>query len=271
MGKAEPPRKKVGLALSGGAARGLAHIGVIDVLHEEGIPIDVIAGTSSGAVVGAAYARSRDINPVKEYSLGANWIKIAPLLDISLFKSGLIKGVKLQKLLATYIGKDTTFADLAVPFACVATDIDTGAEKVMQEGNVVAALRASISVPGIFTAAKVDNCYLADGGLTTPIPVAVARSLGADFVIAVNVTPDTSDRMRKHTGKEPNVFQMMLQSLYITTHSLIGVSLRQANFVIQPDLDNINAVDFQKAHEAIAQGEAATRAITGDLKKALGL
>lgn len=273
MSGAEPDRRKVGLALSGGAARGLAHIGVLDVLHKEGIPIDVIAGTSAGAVVGAIYAWKRDINPVREYALGTtNWIKIAPLIDPSLFKGGLMKGAKLSNLIASYIGGDTQFSDLEIPFACVATDIDTGEEIVIDSGPVTEALRASISVPGIFTLVKWEGRYLADGGLTTPIPVHVARNIGADFIIAVNVNPPVNERInKKKPEKEPNIFQILLQSIYITTDSLARTSLEEADIVIEPEMAHISAVDFQKSHEAISHGEEAARRNIPDIKRKLGI
>jgi len=262
-------KKKIGLALSGGAARGLAHIGVLEALQKENIPIDMIAGTSAGAVTGAIYAWNQDITSVKAYVLGANWMKIAPLLDLSLFKSGLIKGAKIKKLIASYIGGNIKFSDLKLPFACVATDIDTGEEIVIDSGLVLEALRASISIPGIFTTVKREGRYLVDGGLTTPVPVHVVKRMGADFIIAVNVTPDVSYRMKKKGGKEPNIFQIMLQSIYIATYSLSRSSVEEADIVIEPDLTSIGAVDFQKAQEAISLGEQAVRSVIPEIKRRL--
>ena len=202
--------KKVGLALGGGAARGLAHIGVLDVLQKEGIPIDMIAGTSAGAVVGAIYAWNQDTARIKKEALEVNWRKVAPLIDPSLPKSGLIKGKKIKDLLASYIGGNIKFSDLKIPFACVATDIDTGEEVVIDQGSVPEALRASISIPGIFTVVKREGRYLVDGGLTNPVPVNVVKRMGADFIIAVNVIPDVSvrigkDKRQAKAQKSPNL------------------------------------------------------------------
>jgi NTE family protein len=182
-------KKKIGLALSGGAARGLAHVGVLDVLQKEGIPIDMIAGTSSGAVMGAVYASGQDTSKMIENALDAGWKRI-PMIDPSFPKTGFIKGRKIKNLLSSFLGGNIRFSDLKLPFACVATDIDTGEEVVINSGSVSDALRASISIPGIFTVVKREGRYLVDGGLTTPVPVNVVKQMGADFIIAVNVNPD---------------------------------------------------------------------------------
>lgn len=267
--------KKIGLALSGGAARGLAHIGVLDVLQREGIPIDMIAGTSAGAVAGAIYAGGGGITRMKKEALEVNWTKLAHLIDPSLPRSGLIKGKKIIDLLTFYIGGNLKFSDLKIPFACVATDIDTGEEVVLDQGSVPEALRASISIPGIFTIVKHEGRYLVDGGLTTPVPVNVVKRMGADFIIAVNVNPDVSVRMGKaskqrvEARKEPNIFQVMMQSIYITTYSLARRSLADADIVIEPDVAHIGAGDFQKARELISHGEQAAQSVIPEIKRRL--
>jgi NTE family protein len=269
-------KKKIGLALSGGAARGLAHVGVLQVLREENIPIDMIAGTSSGAVMGAVYASGEDINKMIEHALDAGWKRLAPLIDPSFPKTGFIKGRKITGLLSTYVGGNIKFSDLKIPLACVATDIDTGEEVVIKSGSVLEALRASISIPGIFTVVKREGRHLVDGGLTTPVPVNVVRQMGADFIIAVNVNPDISSRMgptsqkRIEAHKEPNIFQIMLQSIYITTNAVARHSLAEADIIIEPDLTSIGAGDFQKAQELITQGEQAARAAMPEIKRKLG-
>ncbi len=268
-------KKKVGLALSGGAARGLAHVGVIRVLQEEGVPIDIVAGTSAGAVVGAIYAASRDAAVVMRHTLDVSWKRLAPLIDPSFPWTGLIRGKKITNVLSGFLGGDIEFSDLKLPFACVATDIDTGEEIVMDRGLVLDALRASISIPGIFTVVRREGRFLVDGGLTTPVPVNVIRRMGADLVIAVNVNPSLSAHMaksgRKRAGarKNPNIFQVMMQSFYITTGSLAQSSLANSDVVIEPDLTNIGAGDFHKASELIALGEKAARKAIPEIKRKL--
>jgi NTE family protein len=269
-------KKKIGLALSGGAARGLAHIGVIQVLREEKIPIDMIAGTSAGAVMGAVYASGQNIDRIIKQALDAGWKRLAPLIDPSFPKTGFIKGRKITRLLSTYVGGNIKFSDLKIPLACVATDIDTGEEVVIDSGLVLEALRASISIPGIFTVVKREGRHLVDGGLTTPVPVNVARQMGADFIIAVNVNPDISSRMgrtgqkRVEAHKEPNIFQIMMQSIYITTNAVARHSLEEADIIIEPDLTNIGAGDFQKAGELISQGQQAARTAMPEIRQKLG-
>ncbi len=268
-------KKKVGLALSGGAARGLAHVGVLRVLQKEGIPIDLIAGTSAGAVIGASYAWDQDTVRMTRDALDAGWKKMAPMIDPSLPKTGFIKGKKIQELISGYVGGNIIFNDLKIPFACVATDIDTGEEIIIDSGPVPEALRASISIPGIFTVVKYQGRYLVDGGLTTPVPVEVVRNMGADFVIAVNVNPDVADRMGKSSKqrvearKEPNIFQIMMQSIYITTYSLARSSLEHADIVIEPDLSHIGAGDFNKARELITRGREAAEEALPEIKRKL--
>jgi NTE family protein len=269
------PKKKVGLALSGGAARGFAHIGVLDVLQREGIPIDVIAGTSAGAIIGAVYASCRDSETVKKHALSIDWKKMASLFDLSFRMSGLLKGRKIKKLLSEYIGGDIDFSELKIPFSCVATDIDTGEEIVITTGSVSEALRATISVPGIFSVTKRGDRYLVDGGLTTPVPVDTVRQMGADFIIAVNVNPRVTDRISRSTEKrmkarkEPNIFHVMMQSIYITTYTVARNSLVDADIVIEPDLKGIGAGDFQKASESILMGQQATADAMPEIKRKL--
>jgi NTE family protein len=273
MDSTDSPRKKIGLALSGGAARGLAHVGVIEVLHEEGIPIDMIAGTSAGAVMGAIYAWNQEIDKMKEYALDTKWKKLAPLIDPSFPRTGFIKGRKIKNLLSTFIGGNIKFSDLKIPFACVATDIDTGEEVVIDSGSVPEALRASISIPGIFTLVKHEGRYLVDGGLTTPVPVELVRQMGADFIIAVNVNPDVVGRMsntslrRVEARKEPNIFQVIMQSIYITTYSLARNNLENADIVIEPSVAHIGAGDFQKAREFIDLGTQAAKSAIPEIKE----
>ena len=268
MSSAELHRKKIGLALSGGAARGLAHIGVLEILQKAGIPIDMIAGTSAGAVAGAIYAWNRDITRMKKEVLEVKWMKIAPLIDLSLLKSGLIKGRKIKGLLASYVGGNIKFSDLKIPFACVASDIETGEEVVIDSGSVSEALRGSISIPGIFAVVKHEGRYLVDGGLTTPVPVEVVKKMGADFIIAVNVTPSASDRVQK-IRKEPSIFHVIMQSIYITTYAMAQHNLEYADIVIEPDLARIGAGDFQKARELIRRGEQAAQKAIPEIKRRL--
>ena len=268
-------KKKVGLALGGGAARGLAHIGVLEVLQREGIPIDMIAGTSIGGLVGAFCARGQDCGLLKDMAVKINLVKMLSLADLALPKSGLFGGKAVISMLEKMMGNDVKFDELPIPLALVATDIITGEEVVIDQGSVLEGVRATISIPGIFTVAKRQGRYLVDGGLVNPVPVSVLKDMGADFIIAVNVMPDVGDRVRhlkkegKKEWKEPNIFNVILQSLYIGTYIIAKASTEGADIVINPDTTHINPGDFHHARECIEQGEIATREAMPEIKRKL--
>ena len=190
-------KTKIGLALGGGAARGLAHIGVLKALVENNVPVDMIAGTSIGALVGACFAKDGEINTLEEIVLNIDWRQLALLLDpnLALLKKGFIHGEKIKELLCSIIG-DIEFKDLKIPFRVIATDVITGEEVVIKSGSVAEAVRASISIPVIFTPVKFENKFLVDGGIVNPVPVNIARNMGAEFVIACNVIPEPQKRRR---------------------------------------------------------------------------
>lgn len=174
--------EKIGLALSSGSARGWAHIGVVRALAEAGIRVDYVAGTSIGAVVGAVYA-SGNIDALQEVALQLDWRQIAYFFDVVLPKSGLIDGKKVSAFIRSHVN-GINIEELPIPFCAVSTDLATGDEVVIQSGDIIDAVRASISVPGIFTPVKKNGTFLVDGGLVNPVPVSVVRQMGADFVIA---------------------------------------------------------------------------------------
>lgn len=175
----------VGLALGGGAARGWSHIGVLETLLDGGIEPQVVAGTSIGAVVGAAYACGR-LAELKAWAQAVDWRTIAGLLDVKLANGGLIDGARVQRVLRD-LGMDKSIENLPMKYAAVATDLADGREIWLQSGPVDMAIRASIALPGIFSPSLVDGKWLADGGLVNQIPVSTCRALGADFVIAVGL------------------------------------------------------------------------------------
>jgi len=269
--------KKIGLALGSGAARGIAHIGVLQVLEKEGIPVDMIAGTSAGAVVGALYARGLTPGRLKTLATELRWLRLAPLVDLVLPRTGLIGGKKIEDWFKSLIGNRVSFSELNIPFACVATDIMTGEEVVVDEGLVIDGVRASISIPGIFTVVKRDDRYLVDGGLVNPVPASILKKMGADYIIAVNVLPDITKRDRGHWidqnktrgSKEPNVFHILMQSVYIGTHSLTKSCLKNADIAIKPRVAHIGPADFQLAEDCIIQGKLAAQEAIPKIKKHL--
>jgi NTE family protein len=182
-----PPRK-IALALGSGAARGWAHIGVINALFEAGVRPDYVAGTSVGALVGAAYA-SGEIHSLEKFTRELDWRKVISFFDVIFPRSGLIDGRKIADFVREHV-EPGSIEDLPMPFCAVSTDLVTGREVVIQDGDVVEAVRASISVSGMFTPVRKGEMILVDGGLVDPVPVSVARRMGADYVIAVDLTHD---------------------------------------------------------------------------------
>jgi NTE family protein len=197
-------KKKIGLVLGSGAARGLAHIGVIKALEEENISIDMITGTSIGALVGACYAKNGEIKDFEEVVLNTNWKQLLQLADLNLavILKGFVQGQKVKELLKTIIG-DIEFKDLKIPLAVVATDVNTGEEVIIKEGSVVEAVRASISIPVVFMPVKFKDKFLIDGGIVNPVPVNVIKKMGATSVIACNVIQSLGER--RTTKKRENL------------------------------------------------------------------
>jgi NTE family protein len=178
-------RPKVGLALGSGSARGLAHLGVIRAIEEAGIEVCCIAGTSIGALIGAIHAAGK-LDELETAFRGFDWKKTASFFDVVMPKSGLLDGAKVGELVRAHIHAEA-IEMLNKPFAAVATDIVSGEEVVIRSGDVIEAVRASISVPGIFTPVRSNGRILVDGGLTNPVPVSAVRAMGADIVIAVDL------------------------------------------------------------------------------------
>ncbi|UCV17731.1 patatin-like phospholipase family protein [Ferribacterium limneticum] len=178
-----PP--KIALVLGSGSARGLAHLGVIRAIEAAGIEVDFVVGTSMGALIGAIYAAGK-LDDLETTFKTFDWKKTLAFFDVILPKSGLLDGAKVSELIRAHIHADSISA-LRKPFAALATDIVNGDEVVIRHGDVIEAVRASISVPGIFTPVRSNGRILVDGGLTNPVPVSVARAMGADIVIAVDL------------------------------------------------------------------------------------
>ena len=187
LAKCKKKGLKFGLALGGGSARGLAHVGVIKVLEVYHIPIDIIAGTSIGSVIGGLYASGATVRQLEEVALSIKKSKTLFMIDPVFPHSGLISGDRIEKMLNQFGIKDKTFDNLKIPFAAVATDVESGAEVILNQGKVIDAIRASISIPGIFTPVKYQDYYLVDGGVVDPVPVDVVKMMGADIIIAVSL------------------------------------------------------------------------------------
>lgn len=284
-----PARKPlVGLALGGGAARGWAHIGVIRALEEAGIRPDVICGTSMGALVGAACAAG-ELDAFEDWAVNLGVRDVLAHLDFSL-GSGFFKG---EKLMDFFRGKfvDRDIDALALPFAAVATSLNTGAEVWLRQGSTLDAVRASIAVPGLFTPVASDGDMLVDGGLVNPIPVSLARAMGAEVIIAVDLCSDLVGRRPAGEPLEeeesgfygewitklhdylgdlipalspdapvmPSMLEVLSSSVYIMQVRIARSRLAgdPPDLVITPRLGHLGLLDFHRAEEAVAEGRHA--------------
>ena len=273
---------KIGLALGGGGARGLAHIGILKVLQREHVPIDVIAGTSMGGIVGAMHAAGLSTEQMESEALKHGDIgQIFKLVDLRLIGSGLLGGKRIKKLLTEVLGADTTFADLRLPFAVVSVDYNSGRTVVLKDGNLVNAVRATMSVPGVFEPVELNGCSLLDGGVLDNVPVGVARDLGAEKIIAVDVLPhfrlnepgqDPIVPPLKPKGM-PKAYRQLWHVELVMIAALTEFRLQETRpeVVIRPDLpvDMDLLMSFDRPQEAIACGERAAEAALPQIRALL--
>jgi NTE family protein len=245
----EPTRPlRVGLALGGGAARGFAHVGVIKALEAAGIPVDVVTGTSAGSMVAVLYASGMNAAQLQQAS---STMDEATLADWTLSTRGMIKGQALQDYVNGQV-KNRTLETMAKPVGVVATDFQSGEAVNFVRGNSGMAVRASASIPGVFSPTKIGDRTYVDGGLASPVPAKAAKQMGADFVIAIDISA--------RPGKPPEGLAATLNQ----TVAIMGQNLRNeelkayADIVIHPNLDHVSGTDFKSRTLSIAEGEAAT-------------
>lgn len=266
-------KTKIGLVLGSGAARGLAHIGVLKVLHDHQIPIDIITGTSIGAFIGAAYAAGMHPDHMIEQALSMNWIRILNLIDPIIHKSGFIKGKKIENFFKKLVG-DLSFDELNIPFACQCTDVNTGEVITIKMGSVSQAIRASLSIPGVMVPLNYEGRQLVDGGLIEPVPVKEAQIMGATKVIAVNVTTDVHQYTYHQSKKKkilarifnqqvriPSTYQVLLQSIYIMESEIAKhtLSVNSPDILIKPQVDQFRLFEFYKTKQIIEAGIQETK------------
>lgn len=284
---------KIGLALGSGGARGWAHIGVLQVLRERGIRPDVVVGSSIGAIMGAVLAEGK-LDEVTEFAETLDVAKaVALFFEVGVRRDGLISGKRAMETLRRFLPVEK-IEQLPVRYAAVATDLSTGREVVLDRGQTLAAIRASISIPGVFTPVKAGGKTLVDGGLSSPVPVATARRLGADRVIAVNIdgTAPCPYRARRTKGSAPeraldrileklqsrvalsegessanlNLIEVIVKSLRIGEARLAADELRRTapDVLIEPAVGDIATLDFARAKDAIRAGREAAEAALKD-------
>ena len=301
-----PRKRSLGLALGAGGARGLAHIGVLRALTRAGIAVDCIVGTSSGALVGALYAAGQLENferQVRDYE----WTDVLAMWDPVWPRSGLMSSTRALERLAGLVG-DWNIEDLALPFAAVSVDLVSGEEVLIRRGRVIDAVRASISIPGIFVPQRVGRRLLVDGAIRNPVPVSALGELGADVRVAVNLHHDPAHEIvslpkRRPGGRQtiasrvsdaidsrlgrfrrrgrrsppngsrdmPNLFEILTATMSVIEYELAQYRLARdpVDVVIEPEVRGIRAFEFHKARQAIAAGERATEASLDEIRQKL--
>lgn len=239
------PRPRIGLALGGGVARGPAHIGVLAALEAADIPIDCIAGTSAGALVGAGYAAGLSLADLEGLARSTKWWSVARPAWPSY---GIVSFARMEKWLGEIVGP-LEFDDLTMPFAAVAADVTCGETVVMRQGSLVTAVRASCSVPGFVTPVWREGRWLCDGGIVDNIPVDAARALGADYVIGVDLFEPAYDRTWGPLGPLTAAIETLIRAA--------GGGLRDADCLVTPDLSGVSYFRFSRANQYIALGRRA--------------
>jgi len=267
-------RPKVGLALGSGGAKGYAHVGVLQSLIKNQIPIDFIAGSSVGALAASLYALFLDGEKIKNISLSNNWNKIIFSFDFSL-NGGLMQGVKFQSFLNKVLEK-ANFKETKIPLKVIATDLETAQAVEIEKGNIALAVRASCSVPLIFKSVKIGNKFFGDGGLSDPVPVQTVKKMGADIVIAVNLDNANYFEQNKLVIDKKGItgFSLVRYLNYFQYH-LANRSCQGADILIEPKVSYLRLRDWPKlvknggGREFIREGEKSTRLALPHIKKLL--
>ena len=278
---------KTTLALGGGGVRGFAHIGVLKVFEKESFPVDSIVGTSIGAIIGAGFALYKDVGKLEEFVSSA--INREEIKEIEKFftqssssedrtvlnrfsetiksiarlrKKWIFEADKMRNVIKLFIPEDVDFSDLKLPFACVTADIFSGERIILKEGNLLNAVLASSSIPGVFPPQKLGNRFLVDGGIISKLPVEEAKIFKSGFVLGVNV------ESFEHSKELKDGIDITLRVNHIMSHWLNTYNVGRADFVISPDLQGLGWALFSKGLFCIKQGEEAAGSVAGELKRA---
>lgn len=253
-----PKQPKIAIAFGGGAAKGFAHIGVIKVLEQNGIKPDIITGTSAGSVIGSLYASGLNGMQIQQKAMS---LKEDQLADYTFSSSGVVKGEALQTFINQEVG-NRPIEKLPISFGAVATNKESGVAAVFRSGNTGQAVRASASIPNVFQPVKIGKNTYVDGGLVQPVPVEAAKNMGADVIIAIDISA-------KPTKGVKGFWATIDQSINIMNQVALNKQLKMADVVIHPNIDNISSLSFEQRHQAIFEGEKAAIAALPAIKKAI--
>lgn len=278
----------VGLALGGGAAFGIAHLGVLKVLESNDIPIDLLAGCSQGSIIGVGYAAGITVDEMIDmaHRLGRKQNALMAV-DLTLTKPGLLAGARFVEIFRPLLGAKLTFEDLMMPCRTVATDIESGERVSIGSGSLVDAFRASASVPMVFSPQKLNDRVLVDGGVSDPVPAEIVNSMGADLCIAVNVVPPLKKGVENAVSKTirmmswmnpltwleesaglPNMFDIIMNAMQTLQYELGNFKAISADVLINPELSDFTWVEYYRSEELIRQGMAAAEAAMPAIKRA---
>ncbi|MBM3699740.1 MAG: patatin-like phospholipase family protein [Actinobacteria bacterium] len=272
-------KRKIGIALSGGAARGLAHIGVLQVLDEIGVEISAVSGCSMGAVIGAVYSLGYDLQEIEEYIKNTDWRNFLLFSVLALSRAGIVNDYKVEEVFKKYFG-DKNFDECSRQFCCVAVDIISGKKVVLKTGKIKDAVRASISVPGIFPPVYTDNGILVDGGLMEPLPTDAIGELDCNYIIASSISFDRdipvtqATKAGVHQNDNHDIKKMSIQSILDKSMNLVHTQLVQsyiekADIVIEPKIGDFGFFDFVKGLQIIEAGRKAAIKKIPEIKKKL--
>jgi NTE family protein len=253
------PPAKVALVLGAGASRGFTHIGAIKILEANRVPIHMIVGTSAGSFVGSLYAYGFSAFQLQSLSFA---LEKGDIIDLTVPDKGFIKGEKLESYV-NHMVNNTPIEKMRTPFYAVATDIQSGEEVVFASGNTGMAVRASCSIPGIFQPVKIGERDYVDGGLVSPVAVDYAKKMGADLVIAVDIS------IAANNPPPQTTIDTIMQSVIIMYSKISQNQLSRADIIIRPKVSHISSTDFSKRHEAVLEGEKAALEAMPQIKAAL--
>jgi NTE family protein len=274
-------KRKIGVALSGGAARGLAHIGVLQVLDEIGVEISAVSGCSMGAIVGAVYSLGYDLKEIEDYIKKTDWRNFLLFSVLALSRAGIVNDYKVEEVFKKFFG-NKKFDDCSRQFCCVAVDIISGKKVVLKSGNIKDAVRASISVPGIFPPVYTDGGILVDGGIMEPLPTDAISELDCNYIIASSISFDRdnavtqikteSERQNDNNDiKKMSIQSILDKSMNLVQTQLVKSYIEKADIVIEPKIGDFGFFDFVKGHQIIEAGRKAAIKKIPEIKKKLNI
>lgn len=255
----------ISLVLGSGSARGLAHIGVLRVLEQEGIHPELVVGCSIGAVIGGLYAAGLGADEMYNLAVNLRKTRLILMIDPANPVQAFVNGERIREWIKSVLPV-SSFDALKIPFACVATDLNTGELTILDSGSLIDSIMASISIPIIFPPVKLNDHYYVDGGVRSPLPVRVAKKLGGEKVIAVNPLSLQTEPRIKYTTRKPPSYLVAMRAVDIMQAELSRADIEEADVVIAPDVEEFSFYEFYEARRIIPRGEQAARQVMSEIK-----